>query len=187
MLVYLVGKLNGVLSVIQDSSVRFLTLFGQLNAFTPLQLANYTATLANGGDHYKVSLIDKIVAYDMSSTIKTVEPEIKNTVKISESTLKAVKDGMLSVTEEGTGRQALSDYPIKVGGKTGTSQVNNAADNGVFVAFAPFDNPQIAIAVILENGGHGSNAGSVVRDILDAYFFSESSANDYDMPFIVLD
>ena len=160
---------------------------GQLNAFTPLQLANYTATLANGGDHYKVSLIDKIVAYDMSATIKTVKPEIKNTVKISENTLKAVKEGMLSVTEEGTGRLALSDYPIKVGGKTGTSQVNNAADNGVFVAFAPFDNPQIAIAVLLENGGHGSNAGPVVREILDAYFFSESSADEYDVPFIVLD
>ena len=160
---------------------------GQLNAFTPLQLANYTATLANGGDHYKVSLINQIVSYDMSSTVKTVQPEIVNTVKISANTHKAVKDGMLSVTEEGTGRQALSDYPIKVGGKTGTSQVNNAADNGVFVAFAPFDNPQIAIAVLLENGGHGSNAGPVVRDILDAYFFSKESADEYDIPFTVLD
>lgn len=160
---------------------------GQLNAFTPLQLANYTATLANGGDHYKVSLINKVVSYDMSSTIKTIDPVITNTVEISDSTLKAVKEGMLSVTEEGTGRQALSDYPIKVGGKTGTSQVNNAEDNGIFVAFAPFDHPQIAISVILENGGHGSNAGPVVRDILDAYFFSKSSADDYDLPFIVLD
>ena len=160
---------------------------GQMNAVTPLQLANYTATLANGGDHYKVSLINQIVSYDMSATVKTVKPEILNTVKISESTHKAVKDGMLSVTEEGTGRQALSDYPIKVGGKTGTSQVNNAADNGVFVAFAPFDNPKIAIAVLLENGGHGSNAGPVVRDILDAYFFSKESADEYDLPFTVLD
>ena len=160
---------------------------GQMNAFTPLQLANYTATLANGGNHYKVSLINQIVSYDMSETIMTVDPEIKNTVKISANTLAAVKDGMLSVTEEGTGRQALSDYPIKVGGKTGTSQVNNKEDNGVFVAFAPFDNPQIAVAVILENGGHGSNAGPVVRDILDAYFFSEQSADKVDFPFTVLD
>lgn len=160
---------------------------GQLNAFTPLQVANYTATLANGGTHYKASLIDKIVAYDMSSTIKSIVPEIQNTMNISETTLKAVKDGMLSVTEEGTGRLALSDYPIKVGGKTGTAQVNNATDHGIFIAYAPFDNPQIAIAVILENGGHGSTAGSVVRNILDAYFFSKSSADEYDMPFIVLD
>ncbi len=160
---------------------------GQLNAFTPLQLANYTATLANGGTRYKVSLIDKVVTYDMSSTFLTVKPEIKNEMKISESTLAAVKEGMLSVTEEGTGRLALSDYPIKVGGKTGTSQVNNAADHSVFIAYAPFDNPQIAISVVLENGGHGYNAGSVVRDILDAYFFSESSADDYNLPFVVLD
>ena len=79
------------------------------------------------------------------------------------------------------------DFVTVIGGKTGTSQVNNAEDNGIFVAFAPFDHPQIAISVILENGGHGSNAGPVVRDILDAYFFSKSSADDYDLPFIVLD
>ena len=160
---------------------------GQMNAFTPLQLANYTATIANGGTHYRASLIDKVVTYDMSSTVMKVDPEVYNTMQISDSTLAAVKAGMLSVTEEGTGRLALSDYPIKVGGKTGTSQVNGAEDHGVFIAYAPFDNPQIAVSVILENGGHGYNAGSVVRDILDAYFFSESSADDYDPPFIVLD
>ena len=160
---------------------------GQMNAFTPLQLANYTATLANGGTHYRASLINQIVSYDMSQTIKTVAPEIKNEMNISQGTLKAVKDGMLSVTEEGTGRLALSDYPIKVGGKTGTSQVNGAQDHGVFIAYAPFDNPQIAVAVILENGGHGYNAGPVVRDILDAYFFSKESADKYDLPFTVLD
>lgn len=160
---------------------------GQMNAFTPIQLANYTATLANGGTHYRASLIDKIVSYDMSSVIKTVEPEVKNVVKISDSTLAAVKEGMLSVTEEGTGRLALSDYPIKVGGKTGTSQVTNAPDHSVFIAYAPFDNPQIAVAVVLENGQMGSTAGTIVRDILDAYFFSEESADEYDLPFTVLD
>ncbi len=160
---------------------------GQMNAFTPLQLANYTATLANGGTHYKVSLIDKVVSYDMSSVIKTVAPEVKNSINISESTLKAVKEGMLSVTEEGTGRLALSDYPIKVGGKTGTSQVTNAPDHSVFIAYAPFDNPQIAVSVVLENGQMGSTAGTIVRDILDAYFFSEASADSVDMPFVVLD
>ena len=160
---------------------------GQMNAFTPLQLANYTATLANGGTHYRASLIDKVVSYDMSSVIKTVEPEVKNVVKISDSTLKAVKEGMLSVTEEGTGRLALSDYPIKVGGKTGTSQVTNAPDHSVFIAYAPFDNPQIAVSVVLENGQMGSTAGTIVRDILDAYFFSEESADEYDLPFTVLD
>lgn len=160
---------------------------GQMNAFTPLQLANYTATLANGGTHYNASLIDRIVSYDMSNVIKTFEPQIKNKMKISDNTLKAVKEGMLSVTEEGTGRLALSDYPIKVGGKTGTSQVANAPDHSVFIAYAPFDNPQIAISVVLENGQMGSTAGTIVRDILDAHFFSKESADKVDFPFTVLD
>ena len=160
---------------------------GQMNAFTPLQLANYTATLANGGTHYNASLIDRIVSYDMSNVIKTFEPQIKNKMKISDNTLKAVKEGMLSVTEEGTGRLALSDYPIKVGGKTGTSQVANAPDHSVFIAYAPFDNPEIAISVVLENGQMGSTAGTIVRDILDAHFFSKESADKVDFPFTVLD
>ena len=160
---------------------------GQMNAFTPLQLANYTATLANGGTHYRASLIEKIVSYDFSSTVKTVEPEVVNEVEISKSTLDAVKKGMLSVTEDGTGQAALGDYKIKVGGKTGTSQVNGKADHSIFVAFAPFDNPEIAIAVVLENGASGFTAGSVVRDMLNGYFFTDKSASTDDKPFVVLD
>lgn len=160
---------------------------GQMNAFTPLQLANYTATLANGGTHYKVTLIDKIVSYDMSETFKTTPREIVNKVSIKEKNLAAVKAGMLSVTEDGTGRAALGDYPIKVGGKTGTSQVQNKVDHSIFVAFAPFDKPEIAISVVLEHGNSGFSAGSVVRDILDAYFYAESNSPTEDLPFVVLD
>ena len=160
---------------------------GQLNAFTPLQLANYAATLANGGTHYKASLIDKIVSYDISTVYSEVKPEVKNTVSISDSTIAAVKEGMLSVTEDGTGRAALGDYPIKVGGKTGTAQVTGKADHSVFIAFAPFDNPEIAISVVLEHGSSGFSAGSIVRDILDAYFFSDYNATADTVPFTVLD
>ena len=160
---------------------------GQLNAFTPLQLANYAATLANGGTHYKAGLIDKIVSYDISTVYSEVKPEVKNTVSISDSTIAAVKEGMLSVTEDGTGRAALGDYPIKVGGKTGTAQVTGKADHRVFIAFAPFDNPEIAISVVLEHGSSGFSAGSIVRDILDAYFFSDYNATADTVPFTVLD
>ena len=159
---------------------------GQLNAFTPLQLANYTCTLANGGTHYKASLINRIVSYDMEETFETFDPQVKNTVKLDKAHLDAVKEGMLSVTVDGTGRAALGDYPIKVGGKTGTSQVEGQADHSVFIAFAPFDNPEIAISVVLENGNSGFSAGSIVRDILDAYFFTESDSSGEDMPFAVL-
>ncbi len=127
----------------------------------------------------------------MSETYLDFPPEILNTISIKDSTLKAVKQGMLSVTEDGTGRAALGNYPIKVGGKTGTSQVEGKADHSVFVAFAPFQNPEIAISVVLENGNSGYSAGSIVRNILDAYFFtSNDSKNIFDkenMPFVVLD
>ncbi len=159
---------------------------GQLNAFTPLQLANYTATLANGGTHYKAGIIDRIVSYDLSQTYEEVSKQVKNKVKMDKENLDAVKKGMLSVTVDGTGQAALGDYPIKIGGKTGTSQVNNKADHSIFVAFAPFDNPEIAISVVLEHGDSGYSAGSIVRDILDAYFFADSGSAGEDMPFTVL-
>lgn len=159
---------------------------GQLNAFTPLQLSNYTATLANGGTHYKASLINKVVSYDMSETFESFEPVIENTIKLKESSLKAVKEGMLSVTEDGTGQATLGNYPIKVGGKTGTSQVTGKADHSIFVAFAPFDNPEIAISVVLEHGSSGFAAGTIVRNILDAYFFTDSKSQGENMPFVIL-
>ncbi|MBR3908917.1 MAG: penicillin-binding protein [Clostridia bacterium] len=181
---------RGILLEPDNDNVGGTTLqisIGQMNAFTPLQLANYVATLSNGGTHYKASLINKIVSYDFSSTYETVSPHVVNTVDISSSTLKAVKKGMLSVTEDGTGQAALGDYKIKVGGKTGTSQVNGAADHSIFIAFAPFDNPEIAISVVLENGSSGFTAGSIVRDMLDAYFFTDLDSSKDDKPFIVLD
>ncbi|MBQ3817332.1 MAG: penicillin-binding protein, partial [Clostridia bacterium] len=160
---------------------------GQLNAFTPLQLANYAATLANGGNHYEVTLIGKIVSYDFSEVYEEKQPQLINKVEISDKALNAVKEGMLSVTVDGTGSAALGDYPIKIGGKTGTSQVTNAADHSVFIAFAPFDNPEIAISVILEHGSSGYSAGTVVRSILDAYFFSDYNTSEDTKPFVVLD
>lgn len=145
---------------------------GQMNAFTPLQLANYTATLANGGTHYRASLISKIVKYnDIETVFETRKPDVLNTVEMKEEYLNAIKQGMLSVTVDGTGRAALGDYPIKVGGKTGTSQVTDKADHSIFIAFAPFDDPEIAVAVVLEHGNSGYSAGKIVRSILDVHFF----------------
>lgn len=159
---------------------------GQLNAFTPLQLANYTATLANGGTHYKAGLISRVVSYDMSETYEEFKPTVVNKVKMKSENLEAVKEGMLSVTVDGTGQATLGNYPIKVGGKTGTSQVTGKADHSIFVAFAPFDKPEIAISVVLEHGDSGYSAGTVVRNILDAYFYTDSNSAGEDAPFKVL-
>ena len=176
-----------ILDVEDDTGDTLQIAIGQLNAFTPLQLANYTATLANGGTHYRASLIDKIVSYDISTVYERSEPEVLNEIEMSDSNLSAVKEGMLSVTEDGTGRLALGDYPIKVGGKTGTSQVDGKADHSVFIAFAPFDNPEIAISVVLENGNSGFSAGTVVKEILDAYFFADYNDTEDTVPFTVLE
>lgn len=159
---------------------------GQLNAFTPLQLANYVATFANGGTHYKATLIDKIVSYDMATIYDECQPQVLNTIDLQESTISAIKTGMLSVTVDGTGQAALGDYPIKIGGKTGTAQVNGKADHSTFIVFAPYDNPQIAISVVLEHGASSYASGNLVRQILDSYFFaSENDATDIP-PFTVI-
>ena len=160
---------------------------GQMNAFTPLQVANYVATLSNGGTRYKATLIDKVVSYDLSDTYLDKKPEVLNKVEISDTNISAIKEGMLSVTVDGTGQAALGDYPIKIGGKTGTSQVEGKADHSIFMVFAPYENPEIAISVVLEHGSSGYSAGSVIRDILDAYFFADGNKTVTDAPFVVLD
>ena len=159
---------------------------GQLNAFTPLQLSNYVATFANGGTHYRATLIDKIVSYDMTTVYDDCKPEVVNTIKISDNTISSIKAGMLSVTVDGTGQAALGDYPLKIGGKTGTSQTNSGADHSTFIAFAPYENPEIAISVVLEHGNSSFAAGTVVRKILDAYFFSDSGQSTITPPYTVL-
>ncbi|MBP3706779.1 MAG: penicillin-binding protein [Clostridia bacterium] len=159
---------------------------GQLNAFTPLQLATYAATFANGGTRYRTTLIDKITSYDMSKTYDKGQPEVLNTVNISDSTISAIKQGMLSVTVDGTGRAALGDYPIKIGGKTGTSQVDGKADHSTFIVFAPYDDPEIAISVVLEHGNSGYSSGTLVRTLLDAYFRTIGNASPDEIPYTVL-
>lgn len=159
---------------------------GQLNAFTPLQLANYAATFANGGTHYKASLINKIVSYDLNEVYDQCEPQVVNKIQISQSTIDAIKTGMLSVTVDGTGRAALGDYPLKIGGKTGTAQVTGKADHSTFIVFAPYENPEIAISIVLEHGSSSFASGSLVREILDAYFFSNEAPRDETVPYVVL-
>lgn len=151
------------------------------NAFTPLQLATYTATIANSGVRYKTTLIDKVMSYSQDKVIRKTEPQIANTVKLDESVINSVKKGMLSVTEDGTGSRVFADYPITVGGKTGTAETTKGADHTVFIAFAPYDNPEIAVAVIIEHGKYSSYSGGLLKAIFNAYFFTELQ-NETDEP-----
>lgn len=143
------------------------------NAFTPLQLATYTATIANSGVRYKTTLIDKVMSYNQDKIIKQNKAEVVDKVKLDESVIDSVKKGMLSVTEDGTGSAIFKDYPITVGGKTGTAQTTRGGDHTVFIAFAPYDDPEIAVAVIIEHGRYGTYSGGLLKAIFNAYFFTE--------------
>ncbi len=160
---------------------------GQLNAFTPLQIANYTATIANGGTRYKTTLISKVMSYDLTEMVESNTAEVVEKVQISDTTIGIVKEGMLSVTEDGTGSTIFRNYPIKVGGKTGTSQTDSGPDHSVFTAFAPYDNPEIAVSVVIEHGQSGRTSGNILKAILDKYFFTQSETYTGSAPYVVLE
>ena len=138
--------------------------------FTPVQLANYAATIANGGTRYKVNLIKSVRSSVDGSTVKEFKPEIIENIDIDPASLRAVKQGMKRVVDEGSASSIFTDYAIQIGGKTGTAQVGDGSNNAVFIAYAPFDNPEIAVSVVLEHGVRGTNAAQVAKDIFDAYF-----------------
>ena len=140
------------------------------NAFTPLQLAVYAATIANGGTRYKAHYIKGIYNYDVTTLLEDGFVQALDRVSLSDATFDTVKQGMLQVTENGTATATFGNYPIKVAGKTGTADSGNKT-NAMFIAFAPYDDPQIAIAIAVENGGHGSAIAPVAKEIFDAYFF----------------
>lgn len=144
--------------------------------FTPVQLANYCATIANGGTRYKVNLIGSIRSSVDGSLVEKFEPVVEEKIDIPPQTLRAIHDGMKKVVDEGSASSIFEGYPIQVGGKTGTAQLGNGSNNAIFIAFAPFDNPQIAVAVVLEHGVRGTNASRVARDVFDKYFFGISNA-----------
>ena len=144
------------------------------NLFTPVQLAQYCATIANGGTRYKQHLIKSVMSYDLSTVIEDDFVEEVEHIDISDENINLVKQGMLSVTEEGTAQGTFSEYDIKVGGKTGTADAPNNKSNAVFIAFAPFDDPEIAVSIVIENGGHGSAIAPIAKEIFDAYFFDDS-------------
>ena len=140
------------------------------NLFTPLQLANYVATLMSGGDRYPAHLLKTVKSYDNSQVLYSYEPEPVSSIEISGSTLEAVKTGMGMVVSEGTVRSVFQNCVVSAGAKTGSAQTGTDTDNGVFVCFAPFDDPQIAVAVTVERGGTGTAMAGVAVDIINAYF-----------------
>ncbi len=143
------------------------------NSFTPLQLANYIATIANGGKLYRPHVIKEVIKYD-GSIVNRTEPTYEQ-LSLKDTTIGAVKKGMVAVTTsiDGTAKKAFVGLPFEVAGKTGSAQTKSGggrSPNGLFVCYAPADDPKIAIAVVVERGVWGSNTAPVARDIIDEYF-----------------
>jgi len=142
--------------------------------FTPIQVCAYLSAVCNGGYYYQPHLLKEVTTYDYSSVVMAVQPTLVNTIQMSQSTYHAVMQGMKDCAENGTAAKVFENYPIAVGGKTGSSQVSSGTSNGVFAAFAPFNNPEVAVFIIVEHGGSGGNVGTIARDMFDAYFGVDS-------------
>jgi penicillin-binding protein 2 len=144
------------------------------HSITPLQLANYVAMIANGGIQYRPYLVQKIVDSE-GSTKMIAEPEVLHFMEVEESNWEIIRQAMSLVTLPGGTGARLADFPIRVAGKTGTAQVvgrdGNIPSHSLFVAFAPLEEPEIALAVFIKHGeSRGSTSIPVARKILEEYF-----------------
>ena len=161
------------------------------NAFTLLQLAHATASLANDGVVMKPHLVKEVEDLHTGEKRLTV-PKESYRIPVKQEHMKFVRDAMVDVNVSGTGRVAFQGAPYKVGGKTGTAQVvgikqgekyNEARvaerhrDHSLFIAFAPAEDPKIAIAVLVENGGFGARAAApIARAAIDYYLLGKRPA-----------
>lgn len=159
------------------------------NKFTPLQMTKYISMIANGGNDIDVSIVKSIQNADGTFISKEEISEFVNNklgilhndntedISLNKEYLNAVKEGMKSVTsgESGTAYVRFKNFNIEVGGKTGSAEAgkddnNKDIVNAWFAAFAPYDNPEIAVVIMVENGGHGNYTAEAVRDIMAEYF-----------------
>ena len=152
------------------------------NEFSPLQMAKYISMLANGGKNIDVSIVKTIRNADGSEVSKNeinefvkqklgLEDDTTGDLNINPENLRVILEGMRSVTDEqGTASSVFRNFEIEVGGKTGSAEAPGNKVNAWFAGFAPFDNPEIAVIVMVENGGHGYYAGEAVREIMREYF-----------------
>lgn len=145
--------------------------------YTPLQVAQAVATVANGGVRMQPHIVDKIIDFD-GEPVYQWEPRVMDDIDIPDASLELLHQAMIAVTQkDGTAYSLFGNYPITVAAKTGTAQTGLVGDDknkdyhGWFIAFAPAENPEVAFAGIVEYGYHGnSSAGKVCKAAFDAYF-----------------
>ena len=138
---------------------------------TPLQMAVLMSEIANGGRRWRPHIVGKVLS-SKGELVKAMPVEEVGRIDISPETLKLVRDGLRGVSEAGgTGAGVFANFPVPVAGKTGTAENPHGDDHGWFVAYGPFDDPRLTVAVIIEQGGYGSSsAGPIARKILETAF-----------------
>lgn len=143
------------------------------NLFTPIQIASYISTIANGGTRYQAHVVKRVTDYSRTEEVVAdvaENPTVLNTLNVDEANLRAVQQGMRQAITGGSVSSTLGNYPIAIAGKTGTATTQTGSAHGVFACYAPYENPEIAVVVVLEHGAHGYSGASTAKAILDQYF-----------------
>ena len=150
---------------------------------TPIQMATVISMVANGGHRFRPYLVSKMISPTSGEVIQTFTPEELGTIPMSPKTLEAIRTGLRDVvTPAGTAGYIFEGFPIPIAGKTSTAENPHGDDHGWFVAYGPYDNPTIAIAVIIEQGGYGSDsAAPIARKIMEAAFHLPPSRDASDI------
>lgn len=183
------GEATGIMSNPQEyrenhgvewtDGVTSQTAIGQAdNMFTPIQLAAMCATIANGGVRLQTHFLDQITDYTGETVLEEYEPVELYDAGLSGDVLGVVQAGMQMVATEGTASNVFANYPVSIAAKTGTAETSSVPDtdpdytepNLSFICYAPADDPEIAVAVMIEQGNTGNYAKNVAKDILDQYF-----------------
>ena len=149
--------------------------------FTPLQLAEYCAAIANGGTRHSAALLKSVRSYDYSRQLYQNKTEVLSTVDSADYNWAAVQRGMYLMANDITsssntvyytlGNYSYNGVSLPVAAKTGTSQLGEGkTNNAIFMCYAPFDDPEIAVAIVVERGLSGANLSRMARNVLDAYF-----------------
>lgn len=146
--------------------------------FTPLQLAEYCAAVANGGERHSASILKSVRSYSYGDNVHEREDEVLSKVETAQYNWDAVHEGMRLV-----GKSSLPSYSItSVAAKTGTAQKGESiANDGIFICYAPFDDPEIAMAIVVQKGGAGANCSVIAQEILEAYFSLKSATDVTDV------
>lgn len=158
----------------QSSIGQFETLI------SPVQLANYVSTLVKGGTRYQVHVVKQINSYDNTKVVvNNSTPTVVSKMDIPSDVVDTIKQGMLAVTEgnEGTAASVFKNFNIQIGGKTGTAQITKTSYNGVFICFAPYNDPEIAIATVVEYGHNGFQTAPAAKAAIQQYFGADQNGN----------